>query len=145
MTPAAEKLVNMHNRSSLAYLDLTRKPAPIGPESRKELYPTDTSLAQEYIWDIMTGLSGNVTYGPAELRQLFESGYHPAFFGKESPPNNNVLTAKATYVLPRLVATEHIPLLADAEIHFTDNAREFYQQDNGKNIRTFIPDKRARV
>lgn len=135
MTRAAENLANIHGGMYFPYWK---------PTERVANRPTDTLLAQQYILDVMTGLSNRVTYSPTELRQLYESGYHPAFFGKESPPSNNLLATKALYVLPRLVMTEHIPLLANADIHFTDNAKDFYNQENG-NINTFIPDKRARV
>ena len=106
----------------------------------------DTSIAEQFCWNIMADLADSKqskTYGHTELKQLFENGYyHPAFFGKEESPSINVLTEKATYVLPRLVKKEDIGLLADAEIHFTDNAADFYSGATEQNIRT--ADKRSR-
>ncbi len=102
----------------------------------------DTSIAEQFCWNTVAGLSQGETYGRSELSQLFESGYHPAFFGKEKNPTNNVLTEKATYVLPRLVKKEDIKLLSDAEIHFTDNAADFYSGISINDVRT--SDKRSR-
>ncbi len=102
----------------------------------------DTSIAEQFCWNTVAGLSQGETYGSSELRQLFESGYHPAFFGKEENPSNNVLTEKATYVLPRLVKKEDIKLLSNAEIHFTDNAADFYSGIGIDDVRT--SDKRSR-
>jgi hypothetical protein len=102
----------------------------------------DTSVAEQFCWNTVAGLSQGKIYGRFKLQQLFESGYHPAFFGKEEKPSNNILTEKATYVLPRLVRKKDIGLLSEAEIHFTDNAADFYSGIKIEEVRT--ADKRSR-
>lgn len=146
----ARRIKSVQIKIENTFLLEKKDPQAVGNDKRineEVIYPTETSLAEEFAWDIMTGLSKKYAFGPMELKQLFESGYHPAFFGKETgkPPDNNLLTLKAGYVLQRLVSKKHIPLLANADIHFTDNAEDFYNQDNRGNIKTYIPDKRARV
>ncbi|MFA6017266.1 MAG: hypothetical protein WC744_04240 [Patescibacteria group bacterium] len=159
MTSVAERLISLHNEfGSIGYnkRHSLRKPTPINHNDtflerrnakrnfgfEQTFYPTTTSLAEEYIWDIMTGLSGNRSYDQGDLRLLFENGYHPAFLGKEEIPTNNTLTANAGYVLPRLVNKEDIKLLADADIHLTDSASDFFRNAKGK-VR--VTDKRSRI
>ncbi|MFA6533133.1 MAG: hypothetical protein WCT22_04020 [Patescibacteria group bacterium] len=159
MISTAERLIGFHNEfESINFRKkpFNRRPTPISLNDtflerqnakrnfgfEQTFYPTTTSLAEEYIWDIMTGLSGNRSYDQGELRSLFENGYHPAFLGKEDIPSNNVLTASAGYVLSRLVKKEDIKLLADADIHLTDSASDFFRNAKGK-VR--VTDKRSRI
>src|SRR3989338_7328631 len=138
------RIVNRHNSFPHVELDLQRGVKQIRKQDFPD-YPTNTTVVQELVWDVVTCLSGGQgAYSSDDLTFIFETGYTPTLFGRREV-NNTKLIEVAGYVFPRLVRKEDTHLLADAEVHFTDSAQSFYSSKYGEEVLAFRPNKRGRI
>lgn len=112
---------------------------------------TRTVAREEVMFRMMTRLADGRDYRAEELVSLFDNYPIGLFIESkdEAIIRDGILEAAhpddikriMSYVLPRFVDRQHVANLNNAEIHFTDNPEDFYNDKAPK----YVPNSRSRV